>query len=1761
VRRLLLAVAIVLLTPAGWSQTHPNMARGFDPEKLYQFHGLDTVNVMTGNLVIALPIGQAYPVSSHLSYGLQLVYNGNSWNYRVDGGAAEALPSRFNNAGLGWQLTMGELVGPNDPLATQTDAAGNWVYVGPDGSERSFYPALHAEEVGKSDYAASNSPAVGGVAGYTRDGSYLRLVRLAPLLVGSVRNGRGDFEDHYRANYRLEFPDGTMHTFQSRDEIVLDRPNVPSGLDEKPLTYRLTRMEDRFGNWVSVAYVDGASPTWTITDSVGRTHTVTLVPQSFYEYRGSPQSRDLVQRVDLAAFGGQTAATYTFTIGDFTPASKPCAEPGGFGPSGQTLDRVTKTRFLYAVNLPDGSSYHVDQYEEVEPHPAGAPIPCSVYAGHLLRWTLPTGGHIEYGMGNRAFPGTKEDGGGVNGEIGPATQRPAAVATRTLIEDLSPGVSRSWSYRSVLMNPGSYQPPDSHSGPYSVAQDMVALTTDPLGRTTASYFHLPLEDPDYGAPYLGMSATDDGPYHLATEVYDGACVAWNAGNRTCSDGMQTLTPKRSSYVRYERDTFYTPDSRRQTDQNRRQVASKSRFYDDPGCPNCATESVSSDFDGLGHYRTVTESSTFPGTPVRVSTTHYNANTNAGTYVPTDPTAPAQSLPADYMVPATAPWLLELFDQRTATQGAETAKERDCFSLTTGLLLRRRTLSGSADGCDQASGECPNDLVTVWSDTNNDGNIDYESDFGGDTQPLGTGLSCSASLGAPKYQRINLWSGGVLASQQWSGASFKSLDLTIDPSTGLPSESYDQARMKTTYLYDTLGRLREEHPPYEAWTETDYDTASRPARASVLRHSLAAGSPPLTESWVYFDGLGRPVQKKTRMPDAVGGLQQWSTAGTSYDLLGRRSRVEVPQFRTSAAWESLSQGSGTLFQYDRFDRPTSVKAPDGSITSTTYQGTRRLTRTVAVATGSDGAGAPTSTAAPTIESYDGYGRLVGVTERSGAGDSEITTSYGYDVGNRLHTVSTSDPLTTQSRTFTYDQRGLLLSEQHPESGLTLYGPSEAQAAYDARGHATRKVVGSQDLRFTYDSAERLTQLQSAGANGVLSSLKDFTYGTANLGACSAIDDCEARNGKLVTATRHNLDPLFGDVPVTETYKYYGRGGRMAERTTDVGSAGGLQGASFVTRRDWNELGLVGTVAYPTTVAAGQDRFVGYTYDQGILTGVNGYGTVTYQPSGLVAAVAHGNGVSETWDPDPQGMARPARIRATNGGQTLWDSGSYAYDGAGNITTIGGRRFRYDQVGRLTYESNPYPEAFYSYDAFGNRTGSTIAHLNGDVFGRVTSTVDVDPHTNRLQGTALYDDAGNLTQWAVDDLFTYDALSMVTTHNAAGRVVHMLYTADDERIAQVERLPGTDGQLHNKTTWTLRAPENQLLRVFTDDATSGSRIWSWTEDEIWRGTSLMANEGPAGTRHYAVDHLGSPRLVTSASGAFIGTEEFSAFGEGGTTGAGTLQFTAHERDWSHGPTGWAETFDYMHARYYTPTMGRFLSVDPVLGRQRAPQSWNRYAYVLNSPTRYIDADGRYVTNCTSSDEQCKADGAAFESARQADLTSKDAAVVAAAQAYGDVGTANGVTVSFGSPGTAGGITKSALQGNADGSLGLTASVMIRSGLTGTELDAAVAHEGQHVLDAQKFVATFTKNATSWDISKNLTAFQTEMNAYRLTNSIFAAAKQSFSMSCAGCTLGGPKPRTAADVDLAIKKILADPNGAYRLTPQDQGRRQFPEWTTPP
>jgi RHS repeat-associated protein len=75
------------------------------------------------------------------------------------------------------------------------------------------------------------------------------------------------------------------------------------------------------------------------------------------------------------------------------------------------------------------------------------------------------------------------------------------------------------------------------------------------------------------------------------------------------------------------------------------------------------------------------------------------------------------------------------------------------------------------------------------------------------------------------------------------------------------------------------------------------------------------------------------------------------------------------------------------------------------------------------------------------------------------------------------------------------------------------------------------------------------------------------------------------------------------------------------------------------------------------------------------------------------------------------------------------------------------------------------------------------------------------------------------------------------------------------------------------------------------------------------------------------------------------------------------TGKERD--------AETgLDYFGARYFSGAQGRFTSPDPLMASAHAsnPQTWNRYAYALNNPLRFVDPNGMEVPPSCANDQNC-------------------------------------------------------------------------------------------------------------------------------------------------------------------------------------------------
>ncbi|GMU63757.1 MAG: hypothetical protein AMXMBFR36_00310 [Acidobacteriota bacterium] len=71
---------------------------------------------------------------------------------------------------------------------------------------------------------------------------------------------------------------------------------------------------------------------------------------------------------------------------------------------------------------------------------------------------------------------------------------------------------------------------------------------------------------------------------------------------------------------------------------------------------------------------------------------------------------------------------------------------------------------------------------------------------------------------------------------------------------------------------------------------------------------------------------------------------------------------------------------------------------------------------------------------------------------------------------------------------------------------------------------------------------------------------------------------------------------------------------------------------------------------------------------------------------------------------------------------------------------------------------------------------------------------------------------------------------------------------------------------------------------------------------------------------------------------------------------MKFANHERDGFETGFDLSDDLDYMHARFRSPLTGKFLSVDPVLGDPKMPQSWNRYTYAISNPLRNLDSTGR-------------------------------------------------------------------------------------------------------------------------------------------------------------------------------------------------------------
>lgn len=118
------------------------------------------------------------------------------------------------------------------------------------------------------------------------------------------------------------------------------------------------------------------------------------------------------------------------------------------------------------------------------------------------------------------------------------------------------------------------------------------------------------------------------------------------------------------------------------------------------------------------------------------------------------------------------------------------------------------------------------------------------------------------------------------------------------------------------------------------------------------------------------------------------------------------------------------------------------------------------------------------------------------------------------------------------------------------------------------------------------------------------------------------------------------------------------------------------------------------------------------------------------------------------------------------------------------------------------------------------------------------------------------------------------------------------------------------------------------------------------------------------YYYTDPQGSIVAATDEQGNMVESRDFRPYG-----GDAPLSGSIGNRGYAGHVEDDESDLVYMQARYYDPTIGRFLNVDIVLPAPAALDLINRYAYVANNPMTLTDPFGMFPQHMSSSDLNCE------------------------------------------------------------------------------------------------------------------------------------------------------------------------------------------------
>lgn len=517
---------------------------------------------------------------------------------------------------------------------------------------------------------------------------------------------------------------------------------------------------------------------------------------------------------------------------------------------------------------------------------------------------------------------------------------------------------------------------------------------------------------------------------------------------------------------------------------------------------------------------------------------------------------------------------------------------------------------------------------------------------------------------------------------------------------------------TRYGYDGLNRV----------VSVDYPTGNN-VSISYASISKTATRGSLTEATSY-NGFGYPISM------SLGGISRVF----SVDAVGRRTFESDPD-----------SDAGTSYQYDILNRVTRVTNADSTFRTISY-----------------GSGSKTETDernSTTTYSYRAYGNP---DQQFLMSASAPESSANVSISRNSVDLVTSVTQAGWTRNYGYNDNYYLISVTNPETGTTRYGR-------DAAGNMTSRAIGSSgSTSYSYDGQNRLTSVTYPG------------------------------NAPAVTNTYNKTHKLLSANSATGSRGFsYDTNGNPTSEILSV------DGITLTATYAYNGNDQLSSMTYPRSGSV-----VNYSPDVlGRPTQVSGYvNNVSYWPSGQIKQINYANGTVTSYNQNSR--LWPSSFLTQKNGGSVYINNSYSYDSTGNLTSISdsvdstyNRSLGYDRINRLTTANGPWGSGTFAYSGAGNITsqllGGTSLYYNYDgnnrlssLAGNLATSFNYDTYGNIVSGSGksyTYDDVPNLRCVNCTNIpskieYTYDGTNQRATVTKAGVKSYEMYGLQGKQLIE-------------------------------------------------------------------------------------------------------------------------------------------------------------------------------------------------------------------------------------------------------------------------------------------------------------------------------------------------------------------------------------------